>query len=134
VGDVRLRVFTPTQVEVDAEVRRVGAEAVDGAFTMLERHIDTVAVLRPGLLGYEGSDGTEVFVAVDGGTLVKSGADVLVSTPTAIPGAGLGTMRRVVAETFEAREEREEAARLALDRLEVDVVQRMIQLEEGRRP
>ncbi len=131
---MRLRVFAPTHVEVDAEVLRVAVQGEAGAFTMLPRHVDVVAVLEPGLLAFEPETGEEVFVAVDGGTVVKVGDDVLVSTPSAIRGTDLDAMRRTLEETFLERDEREVAAGLALTRLEVDMVQRMVELEEGGVP
>lgn len=126
---MRLRVLTPTRAEVDQQVTQVTVESTDGSFTMLPRHVDTVAVLRSGLLSFLADD-AEVFVAVDGGTVVKVGPDVLVSTPTAIRGTDLPTMRQAVEAHFGARDAHEQAARSALARLEVDVVQRMVDLEE----
>lgn len=126
---MRLRVFTPGREALDAEVDRVSVQAVGGAFTLLPRHVDVVAVLDVGLLSYRSAAGDEVFVAVDGGTVVKVADDVVVSTPEAVPG-DLTELRRVIDETFAAREEHEEAARLALGRLEVDVIQRLVHLDE----
>jgi F-type H+-transporting ATPase subunit epsilon len=129
-ADVRLRVFAPIRKEVDEEVGRVAVQAVGGAFTMLPRHLDTVAVLEPGLLSFVLTDGSEVFVAVEGGTLVKVGGDVLVSTPEAVRGPGLAELRHIVEATFLARAEHEEAARLAMARLEADVIERLVEVEE----
>ncbi|MDY7100155.1 MAG: F0F1 ATP synthase subunit epsilon [Actinomycetota bacterium] len=129
---MRLRVFSPIHEEVDEQVVQVAVQAVGGSFTMLERHVDTVAELEAGLLSYIDPGGAERIVAVDGGTVVKVGDDVLVSTPEAIAGGELETLRAVVDERFLARAEREEAARLALAHLEVDVIERMVELEEPR--
>ena len=126
---MRLRVFTPGHEAVDTDTVKVAVQAVGGAFTLLGRHADVVAVLDTGLLTYQPVDGDEVFVAVDGGTVVKVGDDVVVSTPDAVAG-DLGGLRRVIDEAFAAREEHEAAARLALGRLEVDVIQRLVHLEE----
>jgi len=131
---VRLRVFTPTHVEVDEEVARLAVQAEGGAFTVLPRHVDTVAVLEPGLLSFHLADGSEVFLAVDGGTVVKVGHDILVSTPTAIRGPDLARIRAAVDARFRSRAAHEEAARQALTRLEVDVIQRMVELEEQGSP
>lgn len=131
---MRLRVFTPAHVAVDAQVGRVTAEAVEGSFTMLPRHIDVVAVLVPGLLAFDPVQDTdqdlEVFVAVDGGTVVKVGSDVLVSTPAAVEADDLEELRGAVDAMIREREAHEESARLALARMEADVIQRMIEFEE----
>ncbi len=49
---MRLRVLLPTQVLLDREVNKLTAEAEDGAFGMLPRHIDFVTMLVPGILTY----------------------------------------------------------------------------------
>lgn len=132
---MRLRIFAPTSVVVDEPVTKVAVQAVGGAFTMLPRHVDIVAVLEPGLLSFEtGSDADgEMFVAVDGGTVVKAGDDVFVSTPEAARSPDLEMLRSTVEERFLARTGHEESARLALTRLEADVIQRMVELEEHER-
>lgn len=130
---MRLRVFEPTRVRFDQHVDRVSVEAEGGSFTMLPRHVDAAAVLAPGILGYVTSEGVEGFLAVNGGTVVKVGDDVLVSTPEAVAAAGLPELRRAVEESFLELEEREEAAIGALARLEADVIQRMVELEEHGR-
>lgn len=127
---MRLRVLTPTHAEVDEEVTKVSVQAVGGAFTMLPRHIDTVAVLETGLLTFDRPEGAEGVAAVDGGTVVKVGPDVVVSTPTAVVGADLASMRRAVEQLLSSREAHERAARRALSWLEVDVVERIVALEE----
>ena len=53
-----------------------------------------MAALAPGILTYETEADGEVFVAVDEGVLVKTGADVLVSVRHAIGGTDLGQLQR----------------------------------------
>jgi F-type H+-transporting ATPase subunit epsilon len=62
--------------------------------------------------------------------LVKCGNDVLVSTPNAVSGAGLGELRRAVEQSQRKRDEREHNARAALEKIEADFVRRFIELEE----
>lgn len=128
---MRLRIFSPAREEVDLHVTAVALQGAAGAFTVLPRHIDTVAVLVPGLVTFWTADGGEQIVAVDGGTVVKVGDDVLVSTPTAVHTRGLDAVGETVARTLLAREAHEEAARQALGRLQTDVVERMVELEEA---
>lgn len=127
---MRLRVFAPTRVVVDADVAKVVVEATSGSFCMLPRHADLVAPLVPGLLAYVDDDG-ERFVAVDGGTVVKCGDEVRVSTPQAVAGLDLERVQLAVHEAFRVRDEREQGARAALARLEVDVLQTALELDES---
>jgi F-type H+-transporting ATPase subunit epsilon len=125
-----LKVLALTEVVLDEEVTKVSAEAENGGFTLLPRHIDFVTALAPGLLSLEKPDGSEEFLAVDEGILVKVGPDVLVSTRQAVRGADLGTLYKTVEERFRAVDEEERQARAALTRLEADMVRRFSELRE----
>lgn len=127
---MKLRVLTPTHIAVDAETDKVTAESQSGSFCLLPRHVDYLAVLAPGLLAYL-EDGNEQFLAVNGGTLVKCGGEVLVSTTQAIPSKNLSEVRRTVEERFHDLSEREQKARTAMLRIEADFVRRFIELEEN---
>lgn len=123
----------PTEVLVDAAAAKVVAEAEDGYFGLLPRHVDFVAALTAGILAYETAGGEEVSLAVNGGTLVKCGPDVLVSTREAVVGPGLEGLAEVIAREFEALDEHEQRARSALTRLEAGTLRRFMELEERRR-
>ncbi|MFW6162849.1 MAG: F0F1 ATP synthase subunit epsilon, partial [Planctomycetota bacterium] len=124
-----LKVLLPTEVLVDEPVAKVTAEAEDGAFCLLPRHVDFVAALVPGLLTFEPASGGEEFLAVDEGMLVKVGGEVLVSTRRAVGGADLGELRRTVEEQFAVVDEHERAARTASAKLEAELVRRFMELE-----
>lgn len=126
---MKLRVLLPGEVLLFQEVAKVTAEAVDGSFCLLPRHVDCVAVLAPGLLGFDDEAGQETFVAVDEGILVKCGQEVLVSTRNAVRGGDLGTLRRTIEEYFHTRDDRERQARAAVVKLEVGLVRRFLELE-----
>ena len=66
-----------------------------------------MAALTPGILIYETEAEGEVYVAVDEGVLVKTGADVLVSVRRALGGADLGQLRAAVEKEFLTLDERE---------------------------
>jgi F-type H+-transporting ATPase subunit epsilon len=130
---MRLKVLLPSEVLLDAAVTKVNAEAENGAFCLLPRHIDFVAALGPGLLSFETEDGREEFLAVDEGILVKCGAQVLVSTRQAVRGPDLGSLRQAIDEQFRAVDEQERKARAAATRLEADLVRRFLELKtDGR--
>jgi F-type H+-transporting ATPase subunit epsilon len=117
-------------MELDEPVVKVTAEADDGSFTLLPRHVDFLATLVPGLVSYETEGGQEAFLAVDGGTLVKCGSEVLVSTTRAVRGPGLEDLQRTVTETFRKLGQREQTARSAFAKIEADFVRRLLELEE----
>jgi len=129
---VKLKVLLPTQVFLEEKVTKVIAEAENGSFCLLPRHIDFATSLIPGILSFQGEDGTEEFLAVDGGVLVKCGPEVSVSTRNAVRSSDLSELRQTVKEEFQVLNEREKKAHTALARLEASFVQHYIEIEEGR--
>jgi F-type H+-transporting ATPase subunit epsilon len=128
---MRLRIALPTGLLYNGEIRKVSAEAVNGAFMMLPRHIDFVTVLVPCILFFETAEekSEEIFFAVDKSILVKRGPDVLVSTRNAVRSKDLASLRNTVHEHFEVLDEQERRARSALARMEADFVRRFLELE-----
>lgn len=175
---MRLTVWLPSQVLMRKEVTRIRAEAENGWFGLLPRHIDFVTALVPGILRFKiqksttetrghgertgsgnagGSldfpdgtqtpsntagpedtedrtrdSGTEVeeYLAIDYGILVKHGADVSISTRTAVHSRDLEQLKKDLQAQFSMQEEREKAARTYEVRLETDLVRRLLELEK----
>ena len=127
---MQLKILLPQQILLDQPVRKVVAEAENGSFCLLPRHIDFATSLAQGILTFETVDGEEEFVVIDGGTLVKREDQVLVATNQAFRGRDLGTLRQIVSERFQVQDEREQKARTALARLEADFVRRFVEMKE----
>jgi F-type H+-transporting ATPase subunit epsilon len=128
--DMYLTLMLPERILVDTPVIKVIAEAANGSFCLLPRHIDFVAALVPGLLAFTHPDGREEFVAVAEGVLVKQGRAVQVSAIKGVRGAKLGDLRHAVREQFRQRDEQDRRAQSALARLEADFVRRFLELGE----
>lgn len=127
---MNLKILIPSQTMLDKEVSKVIAEAQNGQFCLLPRHIDFTAALVPGLLSFEDAGGEETFVAVDEGILVKCGSEVLVSTRKAVFGADLGMLAETVKKQFQSLDEMEKKSRSALAKIEVDFARRFLELGE----
>lgn len=125
---MRLEVITPTTICIDRPVRRIVAEAPEGHFGMLPGHVDFVSELVPGILLYETMEGSERFVAVNSGTLVKCGEEVRVAVRGAVEGDDLSELRARVEVDFRQRDEDERDARAALARLEASMIRRFREL------
>ena len=130
---MQLKVMTPTALCIDRAVCRIVAEAPDGMFALLPRHVDFVTALIPGVITYELNDGTEHFVAVNAGTLVKCGDIVRIAVGGAAEGDDLAVMRQRVESEFRRGDDDERAARSALARLEVNMVRCFRELRRGLR-
>ena len=126
---MKLKVILPTEVLVDEEVAKVIAEAQNGYFCLLPKHIDFVAGLVPGLLSFVTTQGREIFLAVDEGILVKCGQNVFVSSRHAVLGPDLGKLKQTVEETFKVLDEREKKTRSAMAKIEASFVRRFLELK-----
>ena len=126
---MRLEVITPTDVCVDADIRRLVAEAPEGSFGVLPNHGDFVTDLTAGILVFEPEDGQDRFVALHSGTLVKCGAHVRAAVLDAVVGDDLDWLREQVETRFRQQDEDERAARAALAMLEAGMIRRFRELE-----
>jgi F-type H+-transporting ATPase subunit epsilon len=126
-----LKILLPFRVFAQkADVSRIVAETCEGSFGLLPRRLDCVAALVPGILTYETDAEGEVFVAVDEGVLVKAGSEVLVSVRRAQSGADLGQLRAAVEREFLVLDEQEKSVRLAVAKMESNLVRRMARLRD----
>ena len=126
---MELKILLPAQVLVSETVRKINAEAENGAFCLLPRHVDFVAALAPGIFSYETEDGREVLAALDEGVLVKQGREVLVSSGNGCIGKALGELRKTVEESFLVLDEKERNARSAVARIEAGFVRRFLEVQ-----
>ncbi len=123
---MNLKVLLPFQVFAEKTgVSRIVAETRAGSFGLLPHRLDCVAALTPGILIYQTEADGEVFVAVDDGVLVKTGADVLVSVRRALGGADLGQLRASVEKEFKTLDERETSVRSVMAKLEAGFLHRL---------
>ncbi|HRR21406.1 MAG: F0F1 ATP synthase subunit epsilon [Bacteriovoracaceae bacterium] len=125
---MNFKILLPYKVFVHRDVDKVKAEAINGSFCLLPRHIDFVAALVPGLLSVQRSGSPEEYYATDEGVMVKKGDEVLVSTRNAVIIPDLGRLEGLVEEQFKTIDDREKKARTAAARLEADIVRRFMEI------
>ena len=124
---MNLKILLPFQIFADKTgVLRIVAETSEGSFGLLPHRLDCVAALTPGILIYETESDGEVFVAVDEGVLVKTGAEVLVSVRHALGGTDLGRLRDTVAQEFLTLDKHEQSVRSVMAKLESGFLRRLI--------
>jgi F-type H+-transporting ATPase subunit epsilon len=120
------------KVFIDKEVTKVVAEAENGSFGILPKHIDFVAALVPGILSFDSAEGEE-FLAIDEGVLVKCASDIRVSTRNAVQSKDLGKLKQTVEQDFRNLDERERKTRSILAKLEIDFAKRFVKMVENGR-
>lgn len=119
---MRLQVLVPNQIIVDEPVQKIIAEAVNGKFCLLPRHIDLVTVLVPGILAFTSVLGQEKFLAVDGGILVKCQREVYLSTLNAVVSNNLETLKQTIEKQFYLLDEQEKLTRSALTQFQAHII------------
>lgn len=125
---MKLRISLPSGIFLEEDVEAVIAEGGHGKFCLLPRHIDMTTVLVPGLFSYR-IDGTDTYLAVDRGVLVKQGSTVNVAARAAVAGE-LGFLEKEVRRMLEEIDEQERITRSAVAKMEADFVRRF--MEFGR--
>lgn len=124
-----LEVFSPAARIVSAQAAKVVAEGPEGSFAILPRHIDMVSALKPGLLTWLAPGGSERFLGIDEGILVKCGATVRVSVLGAFESDNLTALRAEVTRRFLSLDDHERAARSALARLEAGAIRAVLEID-----
>jgi F-type H+-transporting ATPase subunit epsilon len=126
---MNLKILLPFKVFAEKRgVARIVARTGTGSFGLLPHRLDCVAALVPGILVYETAEEGEVYLAVDEGVLVKSGADVLVSVRNAIGGTDLDKLHEAVNREFLHLDEQEKKVRSVLAKLESGFIRRFTEL------
>jgi F-type H+-transporting ATPase subunit epsilon len=125
---MNLKILLPTEVFLETKASKIVAEAGDGFFGLLPRHVDFVSALVPGIFTYWDKDDNEIFMAIDSGLLVKYGQNVLVSTRNAVCGQELDELETLIDETFNVIDEQDRTARRAVSRMEADFIRRLVEI------
>ncbi|MEA1940456.1 MAG: F0F1 ATP synthase subunit epsilon [Candidatus Caldatribacteriota bacterium] len=126
---IDLKILLPEKTFLKKEVKKITAEAENGWFCLMPKHVDFTTSLVPGILIITLVDGEDVYLAIDEGILVKYGKEVIISTRNAIEGEDLGELKNRVEEIFIKTDEKEKDAQVALSKLEADFVRSFLNLE-----
>lgn len=124
---MQAKVLLPSKIMMEKEVIKIRAEAIDGHFVLLPRHIDFVAPLVTGILILTEKDNKNTYIAIDGGTLIKKGSNVWISTPRAMFDDDIEQLEKHIIEQWSLIKESEEKAKTAMAKLESDAIRRYVE-------
>ena len=131
-SSMHLKILLPSHIFADKTgVKRIVAETREGAFGLLPNRLDCVAALTAGILIYETPTDGEVYVALDEGVLVKTGADVSVSVRRAMGGASLAQLRQAVEQEFNQLNAQEQDVRTVMAKLESGFLRQFASSQHG---
>ena len=123
---MQLKILLPyTTFAEKNDVVRIVAETNKGSFGILPNRLDCSAVLTAGIFCYQCKNGEEVFIAVDQGVLVKTGATVLVSVRRAIGQADIGQLHALVKKEFLVVDEQEKRMHATMVKLETGFLRQL---------
>lgn len=125
---MNLKVLLPTEVFLETKAGKIVAEAGNGYFGLLPRHVDFVTALVPSIFTFWDENGDEIVIAIDRGLLVKFGENVLVSTRNAVRSEDIDELQTLIDETFDQFDDHDRTARSAVAKMEADLVRRLVEL------
>jgi F-type H+-transporting ATPase subunit epsilon len=130
---MNLKILLPYRIFAQKnDVSRIVAETGAGSLGLLPQRLDCVAGLVPGILTYTTPQGGTVYVAVDEGVLVKSGAEVLVSVRRAVGGTDLRELHDSIKREFLVIDAQAREVRAAVAKMEAAFVGRVATFQHGR--
>jgi F-type H+-transporting ATPase subunit epsilon len=130
---MNLKVLLPSGIFVQRDdVASIVVETHAGSFGILLHRLDCVAALVPGILLYETTSASTVYLAVDEGVIVKSGPNVLVSVRRAISGTNLSELQQAVKREFLLLDSHDREVRKAIAKMEAALIGRFAEFERGR--
>ncbi len=127
---MNIMVLLPSKVLLKKRVLKINAEAINGHFTLLPKHIDFVAPLQTSILILT-DEKEETYVAIDGGVLIKKEDDVWISTPRGMFGDDIDVLEQHIEEQWQIIKQTEEQAKSAKSKMESDVIRRYVEWSKG---
>ena len=127
---MRLRVFTPTEVVYEDDVKHVTVEDPTGSLGIRPGHAPLVTPLVKGILMARADDG-EHYVALNGGVMIVTGRQVDVVSRQAVASDDLAHLEDDVLASFEHLTDNEKKNHVAFERMRLDFMKRMLDLEHA---
>jgi F-type H+-transporting ATPase subunit epsilon len=129
---LELEVLAPDGVVLRERARAIRAADATGQLGLWPGHEAFLTVLVPGVLSVRREDGTECFVAVDGGLLMVEGKGVTVVARDAVAAERLEDVAEAVRAMLEKRRQQEHAARADFAELEALLLRQLRQAERKK--
>ncbi len=119
---MKLLISTPEKVYLSKEVSSITVDTAMGSMGFLERHIDFVTAIEPGILSLRTEDGREEYVALFEGILIKQADTIDISTRHALQSDNLPQLEESLERYYKETEQKEKKARSSLAMLEGSII------------
>jgi F-type H+-transporting ATPase subunit epsilon len=108
-----------------ANVSRIVVGTTAGSYGLLPHRLDCVAALVPGIISYWSADNDPAYLAVDRGTLIKSGNEVSIAVRRAIAGTDLADLQQAVMREYRTLDAQEREMRSVMSKMESGFIGRL---------
>jgi F-type H+-transporting ATPase subunit epsilon len=130
---MNLTILLPFRIYAKLDhVLNIVAATVEGSFGLLPHRLDCVAALVPGILTYITTADNPAYLAIDQGTLVKSGENVVIAVRRAIAGTNLTALHEAVVHEYRTLDAQEREMRSVLAKMESGFMARLAGLNHER--
>jgi F-type H+-transporting ATPase subunit epsilon len=129
---LELEVLAPDGVALRTRARAVRAADATGQFGLWPGHEAFLTVLVPGIISVCQEDGSDCYVAVDGGLLQVEGKSVTVVTRDAVTAPSLEDVAAAAESMLRQRLQQEHTARAEFTELEAVLLRQLRQAERRK--
>ncbi len=123
---MQLKVLLPSMVFLDiAGVLRMNVPTIAGYVGIYPQRLDFVSAIAPGIMDWQNADGENLYTALDGGVMSKTGNQVLCSVHNAATDSDPAKLQDIIEKQFLALNTQQQAVRLTLSKLESSLLLRL---------
>ena len=128
---MKVRVLTPTEVVLERDAAHVTVEDPTGSLGIRPGHAPLVTPLVQGILIARDANGSERYVAVDGGVAVVNDDVVEVATRQAVAGDDLAHLEDTVLVEFEKHAEEDRTNQVAFEKMRISFLRNVLEAERA---
>ena len=102
---IDLKIYSPTEILFDEEVKKLTFQGKEGYLTILPNHIDYVSSFESNIMSCIDKDNNQKFIALNSGILVKYSNKVRLTAYKAVIGDSLNDLKIKINEAIEGEED-----------------------------
>ena len=126
---IDLKIYSPTEMLLDEEVRRLTFNGKEGLLTILPNHIDYVSSFTTNIMSYIDKSNNKKFIALNNGILLKYSNKVRLTAYKAIIGDSLEDLKEKIDKTIDVESNIQKEINKNLKQLEYYMFNNLINMK-----
>lgn len=126
---IDLKIYSPIEILLDEEVKKLTFQGKEGYLTILPNHIDYVSSFESNIMSYIDRDNNQRFIALNNGILVKYSNKVRLTAYKAIIGNSLKDLKAKINEVVEKEDDIEKEINKNLKQLEYYMFNNLVNMK-----